>query len=108
MLSSKIIPILILAAGAALVIFLFTYRPDLSGSISDMADGETVFREICAQCHGAKGEGRVNLTPPIRGRNLSPERIKALVQKGGQKMPALPFIKGEALENVARYVSEMK
>jgi hypothetical protein len=52
--------------------------------------------------------GIVNITPPLRGRGLSPGRVKAQIQRGGEKMPALPFIQGEALERLAGYVSGLK
>ncbi len=104
----KTIPILILACVAAGVVFIMSYRRDFSATVSGTTDGARLFQEVCAQCLGFKGEGRVNLTPPIRGRNLPVERIKSVVQRGGQKMPPLPFIKGEALENVARFVAGMK
>ena len=104
----KAILILILVCVAAGLVFIMSYRSDFSASVSGATGGAKVFQETCAQCHGFKGEGRVNLTPPIRGRNIPVGRVKAIVQGGGQKMPPLPFIKGEALENVARFVSRMK
>ncbi len=104
----KSILILIIVCVAAGFVFIMSYRRDLSGMSSGTTDGAAIFQEVCAQCHGFKGEGRVNLTPPIRGRNIPIERVKAIVQGGGQKMPPLPFIKGEALENVARFVAGMK
>ena len=104
----KAILILIFVCVAAGLVFIMSYRRDFSGTSSGTTDGAAIFRETCAQCHGFKGEGRVNLTPPLRGRNIPVGRVKAIVQGGGQKMPPLLFIKGEALENVARFVSGMK
>ncbi len=104
----KSILILILVCVAAGFVFILSYRRDFSEGVSGTTDGAKLFQEVCAQCHGFKGEGRVNLTPPLRGRDIPVERIKSIVQRGGQKMPPLQFIKGEALENVARFVAGMK
>jgi mono/diheme cytochrome c family protein len=104
----KSILILIFVCVAAGFVFIMSYRRDFSVGVPATTDGAKLFQEVCAQCHGFKGEGRVNLTPPVRGRNIPIERIKTIVRGGGQKMPPLPFIKGEALENVARFVAGMK
>ncbi len=104
----KSILILIFVCVAAGLVFIMSYRRDFSVGVSDTTDGAKLFQEVCAQCHGFEGEGRVNLTPPLRGRNIPIERVRAIVQGGGQKMPPLPLIKGEALEIVARFVAGMK
>ena len=104
----KALPFLGLAAVLALVAFLLSYQSDLSGTYSGTTDGATVFRETCSQCHGFQGEGVVNITPPLRGREISVEEVKSIVRNGRLKMPPLSFIRGEALENVAKYVSGLK
>lgn len=104
----KSIPVLGLIAVLTAVFFLLGYRRDLSGTLSSETEGKAVFRQVCAQCHGRGGEGMINLGPPLRGRNLPVPHIKRLIQHGGQRMPPLRFVRGEALENVARYVSEFK
>jgi mono/diheme cytochrome c family protein len=71
-------------------------------------DSSDLFRQVCAQCHGKNGEGVASLTPPLRRRGLPIEYIKSKIQKGGQKMPALPFIQGDALDRLAKYVSGLK
>ena len=95
----------------ALVAVLLTYRQGLAPAPSDEglpADAPALFEQVCVQCHGKRGEGIVNITPPLRGRGLPPGRVKAQIQRGGEKMPALPFIQGEALERLAGYVSGLK
>lgn len=71
-------------------------------------DSPALFKQVCAQCHGKNGEGVASLTPPLRRRGLPIEYIKSKIQKGGQKMPALPFIHGDALDRLAKYVSGLK
>lgn len=102
---SKWVPFLLVAGGAALVAVLLIFQGRSFHATTGTTDGAQIFRDVCAQCHGFKGEGRINLTPPLRARDLSVNQIKKVIQEGGQKMPPMPFIQGEALENVARYVS---
>ena len=95
----------------ALVAVLLTYRQGLVPALSGeglQTEAPALFEQVCAQCHGKRGVGIVNITPPLRGRGLSPGRVKAQIQRGGEKMPALPFIQGEALERLAGYVSGLK
>jgi len=93
----------------ALVAVLLTYRQGLVPAPSGeglQTEAPALFEQVCAQCHGKRGVGIVNITPPLRG--LPPGRVKAQIQRGGEKMPALPFIQGEALERLAGYVSGLK
>jgi mono/diheme cytochrome c family protein len=99
-----------LFAGILLAVLVFFGGGPQSGGSGAFAsmDGAAIFGQSCAQCHGKVGEGVPNLTPPIRGKNLPAARIKAQIQKGGQKMPAMPFIRGAALERVVKHVSGLK
>ncbi len=101
-----------LASGAIILVavLLFYGQGMMSSPPKGLAsmDSPTLFRQVCAQCHGKNGEGVKNLTPPLRRRGLLIEHIKSQIQKGGQKMPALPFIQGDALNRLAKYVSELK
>jgi len=51
--------------------------------------GATAFKEVCAVCHGAKGEGTSagpTQAPPIKGsafvKSSSPDELKALIKFG--------------------------
>ena len=98
-----------LVFGGALVVFLFLFQnPRQEETPLTTGEGAAVFAQTCAACHGERGEGRRELGNPLRGRALPPAYIKEVVKLGKNKMPALPHIRGEALENVARYVNELR
>ncbi len=95
--------------GGALVVFLLIFQnPPQEETILTTGDGAALFAQTCAACHGARGEGKGGLGNPLRGRALPPAYIKEVVRRGRNKMPALPYIRGEAIENVARYVNELR
>ncbi len=97
-----------LVFGGALVALLFIFQnPRQEEALLTTGDGAAVYSQACAVCHGARGEGKGGLGNPLRGRALPPAYIKEVVRRGRNKMPALPHIQGEALENVARYVNRL-
>ena len=64
-------------------------------------DGGSIYREACAPCHESS-PGRT-----LRGLDLSPETVERRISWGGRGMPAFPKIRGEARENLVRYVVVM-
>jgi mono/diheme cytochrome c family protein len=70
------------------------YRPET-------ADGGSIYHEACAPCH----EG--NPDHGLRGLDLQPETVERRLRRGGRGMPAFPGIRGEARQNLVRYVVEM-
>lgn len=96
------------AAAAVLVAVLIAYRGGMFSEGPLPEEPAELFRQACGLCHGAGGEGRRNYSPPLRGRNLSPEAIMRIVAGGRGRMPAQPHIRGEALEKLARYVAGMR
>ncbi|MCY3823101.1 MAG: cytochrome c [Nitrospinae bacterium] len=97
-----------LVLGGALVVFLLIFQnPRQEEALLTTGDGAAIYIQTCAACHGERGEGRNELGNPLRGRALPPAYIKEVIQRGRNKMPALPHIQGEALENVARYVNRL-
>lgn len=98
-----------LVFGGALVVLLLIFQnPRQEEAILTTGDGLAIYSQTCAACHGERGEGRRELGNPLRGRALPPAYIKEVVRRGRNKMPALPHIRGEALENVARYVNGLR
>ena len=97
-----------LVLGGALVALLLLFQnPGQEEALLTTGDGAAVYAQACAVCHGARGEGKGSLGNPLRGRALPLAYIKEVVKQGKNKMPALPHIRGEALENVARYVNRL-
>lgn len=60
--------------------------------------GATAFKEVCAVCHGPKGEGMNMLGPPLKGspflKTASPDDIKSLIKYGrtgkDKRYPQIP------------------
>ena len=104
----KWIVVSFLVLGGALVVFLLIFRnPEQKEALLTTGEGAAIFAQTCAACHGERGEGRRELGNPLRGRALPPAYIKEVIRRGRNRMPALPHIRGEALENVARYVNRL-
>ncbi len=98
-----------LALGGAFVAFLLVFQnPQKKETPLTTGDGGAVYRQTCAVCHGARGEGKGGLGNPLRGRALPLVYIKEVIKRGKNKMPALPHVKDEALDNVARYVNRLR
>ena len=97
-----------LAFGGDLVAFLLIFRsPAREEALITRGDGAALYRQLCARCHGARGEGVGGLGRPLGGRALPVALIKEIVKRGKNKMPALPHLRGEALESVARHVNRL-
>lgn len=108
---NRIIAVAIGGGAVVLAVFLLgSQKWALSTAPEDIEAMATpaLYARTCATCHGMRGEGRTNFAPPLRGLNLPIDIIKKRVREGGQKMPALPFIRGAALERLAGYVAEMR
>lgn len=60
--------------------------------------GATAFKEVCAVCHGDKGEGKPGLAPALKGspfvKAASPDDLKSLIKYGrtgkDKKYPQIP------------------
>jgi len=63
--------------------------------------GENVYAKVCGHCHEAQ------VGPQLKGRQLPPPYITAIVRNGFRAMPAFPasFIDDNALQQVAEYLS---
>lgn len=63
--------------------------------------GENVYAKVCGHCHEAQ------VGPQLKGRQLPPPYISAVVRNGFRAMPAFPasFIDDKALQQVAEYLS---
>ena len=97
-----------LLGGSMLVAFLLLYRNTVLDTRPTSTVGAEVYAQACMQCHGPGGKGRQGFIPPLRGRSLPVNLVKFIVRNGRNRMPAQPYIRGEALENLARFVNALK
>lgn len=105
---SRLWTVIAVTFSAVLLTVLLSYRKGRVGSLPETTDPATLFRQVCAQCHGATGEGLTNIAPPLRGRSLPIASIKETIQRGRGRMPAQPLIRGEILEELAGYVAGLR
>lgn len=64
--------------------------------------GENVYAKVCGHCHDT------NIGPVLKGRQLPPQYISAIVRNGFRAMPAFPasFIDDNALQQVGEYIRD--
>jgi hypothetical protein len=66
-------------------------------------DGGTIFMEACRPCHAGPSSPGGSLA----GRGLTERQVVARLKSGGRGMPAFPGIRGEARDNLVRFVVGM-
>ena len=70
----------------------------LCGGVQAAAPGASVFEEVCAACHGDKGQGIPGLAPPLKGsefvKSQDAKSLAAFIQHGRsgkeKKFPQFP------------------
>lgn len=71
----------------------------------DLVSGRAIFSKLCAECHGARGEGVAGKTEePLRGKRSLAELINAIDETMPEDEPEL--CTGDDAELVARYIYE--
>lgn len=83
------------------------------------ADGESVFKQQCASCHGVRGQGTPYVAPPLKGSDFvtgaPAEDVIATIRNGRAgdaklhpdypaAMPPFPQLTDEEVAAVAEYV----
>jgi len=74
-------------------------------------DGQTVYKQKCAMCHGPNGEGKIG--PALKGTKVGEDDIVLMLGKGkeGKKAPHTKAISGltdAQIKTVAHYVKSLK
>lgn len=103
---------LILGVGVAGAVFALSRAtvfqpaaPSAAGVVlGDAYNGETVFQQQCAGCHGAGGTGGSG--PALAGSGLAPADVQARIEQGGGVMPA-GLVEGQKLADVLAYVDRI-
>lgn len=90
---------------------LVTVLLALSGLGVAQDDGQAVFKQKCAACHGPNGEGKIG--PALKGTKVSEDDILLMLSKGNdaKKAPHKKPIAGltdEQVKAVAHYVKSLK
>ena len=98
---------------SAIVIATLLMAVPLSLWPQNAPDGVQIYKDRCATCHGAKGEGLPSVKiPPVKGTSLTAAKVSALIAKGegGKTVHATPIVnlnEGE-IQAVAKYVKDLK
>jgi cytochrome c551 len=71
-------------------------------AVGDAGRGEAVFRESCAGCHGAGGEGGIG--PRLIGDRISLAQVEAQIVAGSGAMPP-NLVTGQKRRDVLAYVA---
>ncbi|MBI2830559.1 MAG: cytochrome c [Chloroflexi bacterium] len=71
-----------------------------------LSEGEQLYAQKCASCHGAKGEGTA-IAPAVAGHSMT--ALMAQVRNPMGKMPAFPMaqLSDHDLENIAGFIAGM-
>lgn len=97
----------------AIVIVMMLVAAPLSLWPQNAPDGAQIYKDRCASCHAAKGEGLAAVKiPPVKGTAMTVEKIIALIATGvgGKTVHATPIVnlnEGE-IKAVAGYVKSLK
>jgi len=76
------------------------------GRTPDLASGQTIYRQLCASCHGPNGEGG-EMGVELTSKTFTPSNIMTIANYGQNTMPAFGFAyTTEQLHDVAAYVIE--
>jgi mono/diheme cytochrome c family protein len=67
--------------------------------------GSDVYKQNCAACHGARGEGVVGSNAPALRRVQALNDVRNMVSSGSAEMPAMSAVlTSEQIDAVSRYV----
>jgi mono/diheme cytochrome c family protein len=73
--------------------------------LGDFYNGETLFQQTCAGCHGDGGRSG-GVGPPLAGRGLDPALVSAIVDRGAGAMPPR-LVTGTDKADVLAYVASI-
>jgi mono/diheme cytochrome c family protein len=105
-----VLPLLTFAAvsgGVLTLAKLHLARPGLpqvtSVKLGDFYNGQTVFSQKCAACHGQDGTGG-GIGPKLAGRTIPLAMAQAQIEAGGSIMPAR-LVTGKQEQDVLAYLA---
>lgn len=78
---------------------------DDDGDTDDSVDGEEVYSESCASCHGDDLEGENGPALDTIGDDMSKDDILDQIEEGGDGMPA-EIVEGDEADAVANWLAD--
>jgi mono/diheme cytochrome c family protein len=77
------------------------------------ADGEALYKEHCAKCHGEAGVSKMGMIPNVKETQLSAEQIMETIKKGRStgrpmSMPPIAGLSDDDVAAIAAYVGKLK
>ena len=101
---------IIILSSFVIVFYQLDNRPVLhvhnQGTDQNFQQILNVYRDNCARCHGAFGEGFAS-NPELRGKKTPVENVKQIIKQGIGKMPAFPNIQEPLLTRLSEFVSKL-
>jgi cytochrome c551 len=70
------------------------------------ANGEALFQQNCARCHGAQGRGGAGPAPKLAGTAMDAASIKTVILNGKGRMPKIQVSDTDA-QSIADYVTKL-
>jgi len=77
------------------------------------ADGEALYKQHCAKCHGETGVSKMGMIPNVKETQLSTEQIMETIKKGRStggpmSMPPVAGLSDDDVAAIAAYVGKLK
>jgi len=77
------------------------------------ADGEALYKQHCAKCHGEAGVSKMGMIPNVKDTQLSAEQIMETIKKGRStgrpmSMPPVAGLSDDDVAAIASYVGKLK
>ncbi len=93
------------------VLVLFAYLlTNRSGSVyvPDTANPAKIYSEVCAGCHGTRGQGSGLFYPALDSDKMEQTKVEQIINEGSILMPQFKKIRGDTLQQLVKYVLEKK
>jgi cytochrome c553 len=99
---------ILIFSGLIIISYLLSSGTDFYTIFSDnlSSAGASLYRDNCAKCHGAEGEG-VASYPVIRNSKRTNQEIKQLIVHGSGEMPAFAKFTETELDQLVDYILEL-
>jgi mono/diheme cytochrome c family protein len=96
-------------AGGLTMIVMVTLWTSAAGTAADDA-GKRLYEGTCSRCHGAEGQGRGNVAPPLVPFDWSYEEALHLIRQPVCDMPPIPEseLSNSQIAQIVAYLKSLK